>query len=255
MDAQRWFLQKVDDFSTTMMLISGTVVLIVLILIGTVLTLIGGRDEVDTAAYRPMLVSTEDIPAPPFIGWSEDDMEEPKPLGEFNTISWDQHDCNSDSRFYDRLDRLTHDVSAWSGRTFYNTGYGATLTVQLSNAKGDGAGGVQGLAEECGYITSQDGSTRREGGISQMPVDMGKFDFTSGAEWVTTYSTYNDDTLEGQSSTISVLGIRDHVTVVMTMQVKGAADNNAIRNLELVWRSQAAKLTAMKDDLAAIETA
>ena len=246
------FWKRVDEHATAKYLIPACIVIAVLAIAAITMSLAPGSKELKKDAYSSVLVDMQDIPAPPFIGWSRDDMTEPQPASHFVNYEWSNEQCREDSPAYGQLDPMINDATGWSGRSFYNTGYEAELTVQLSNSSQGSIAGINQLADNCRYVTATDDGAKIEGGVSAMDVDMRKFDFDAGGEWITTASAYVADRPAGHKSTITAIGRREGITLQMSLTVNGNVDDNAIRNLELVWRSQSAKLTAMKDDIAAI---
>lgn len=246
--ASRW--DFVDRHTDNDSLIRASVLILVLAVVGGVVWFFTGDDELDTRAYQNVVVDHADLPAPPFVGWTREELDSPLPASSFAvTDAWDQEDCRSGASGYKELDKVMTSGKALSGAKFYNAALDNTITVQLTSGHEGSFTGTSTLGAACDSMSGAEDDREYTGSIQVMPdVNFKKLGFSAGTEWVTEYSVYNGDDLEENRSTAVVLATYGQTKVQVSISIPGPMENNALRSLGLVLQMQAAKIRAMSGD-------
>lgn len=249
--ASRW--DFVDRHTDNDSLIRASVLILVLVIVGGVVWFFTDDNELDTHAYQNVVVDHADLPAPPFVGWTREELDSPLPASSFAvTEAWDQEDCRPDASGYKELDSVMTSGKALSGAKFYNAALDNTITVQLTSSHDGSFAGTSSLGAECDAMNGVDGDREYTGSIQVMPdVNFQKLGFSTGTEWITEHSVYNGDDLEESRSTAVVLASYGQTKVQVSISIPGPMENNALRSLGLVLQMQAAKIRAMSDEDAA----
>lgn len=212
----------------------------------------------DTQAYKDRLVSVNqgDLPAPPFIGWEQQGLEEPPARLEPNKAIEDVNleECTpGGNRQADVAGLVMDNATQWSGTEMYNTAYNASIRIDASNAfdRSDGRDGgldyslVDAFLHDCSYVefmqqAEDESKTVR---ITRTPMDMEPetWNMSDGRAWVETVAVSTPQGYEGATSTITTLGHGPGATLQGQLTFQGRVDDNSVNTMDLLWTAQTTK--------------
>ena len=240
----------------------GMIAVAVLVVVALVLGLVTWRlvasPKMDTLAYRDRLISVNqgDLPAPPFIGWEQQFVDEPpeelKPNKAIDNLN--NEDCTPGGKRQAQVEGLiTHNASEWSATEMYNTSYNAQIRIDASDTfdQNDGRDGgvdyglIDSYLHDCSYVeftqTVDDASKTVR--ITQKPlkVDPDAWNMRDGRAWSQTVAVSSPEGFEGTTTTITALGHGPGATLQAKMTFEGRLDNNAINQMDLLWTAQTTK--------------
>lgn len=215
--------------------------------------------ELDTLAYRDSLITVGggDLPAPPFIGWSQEFVESPperlQTSGTITNVS--NPECEPGGERQAELYGLVmENASRWSATELFNAAYNSQIRVDASDSyiKSNGLdyGVVDRWLDDCGFVSFDQGDKTIRITNKPLDVDMGVWDFSDGRAWVQTVATTTAQGFQGASSTITTLGNAPGVTLQAQLTFRGRADDNAVATMDLLWSSQAMKALQTQKDSA-----
>lgn len=215
--------------------------------------------KMDAEAYRDKLVSVNqgDLPAPPFIGWKQEYLEEPpEPLKPNDSIKEvNNEECTPGGERQAEVSGLImNEATEWSGTEMYNTAYNAQIRVDASNANVESNGldyeKVDSYLRDCSYVefvqNGEDDSRRVR--ITRKPLEVkpDAWKMKDGRAWSETIAVSTPEGFKGTSTTVSMLGHGRGATLQGQLTFEGRLDDNAVNTMDLLWTAQTAK--ALEED-------
>ena len=248
--------QKQSRFSTTTKVVIGLLVTVA-VLGGLVFTLWRSLfvQPMNPVAYRDSLISVSngDLPAPPFIGWEQEMLEEPPvPLSPAKDITnVNKAECEPGGERHRALNWLVMDQAhRWSGTELYNTAYNSHIRIDATNADAAADGldydVVDQWLTDCAFVSFDQGDRTVRITYTPLEVDMKVWGMNDGRAWVQTMSTTTPEGYQGATSTITTLGSQPGITLKADMTFRGRLDDNAVATMDLLWSAQSAKAKAVQ---------
>lgn len=212
-------------------------------------------EQMNPVAYRDSLISVSngDLPAPPFIGWEQEILEEPPvPLAPAKDITnVNKAECEPGGERHRALNWLVMDQAhRWSGTELYNTAYNSHIRIDATNANAAADGldyeVVDRWLTDCAFVSFDQGDRTVRITYTPLEVDMKVWDMNDGRAWVQTMSTTTPEGYQGATSTITTLGSQMGITLKADMTFRGRLDDNAVATMDLLWSAQSAKAKAVQ---------
>lgn len=248
--------QQVSRFSTPTKVVIGLLVAVVIVG-GLAFSLWRSlaAQPMNPVAYRDSLISVSngDLPAPPFIGWEQEMLEEPPtPLAPAKDIvNVNKPECEPGGERHRELDWLIMDQAhRWSGTELYNTAYNSHIRIDATNANVAANGldydVVDQWLTDCAFVSFDQGDRTVRITYTPLDVNMKVWDMDGGRAWVQTMSTTTPEGYQGATSTITTLGSQPGITLKADMTFRGRLDDNAVATMDLLWSAQSAKAKAVQ---------
>ena len=248
--------QRPPRFSATAKWVIGVLVAVAIIA-GLVFSLWRSLfvQTMNPVAYRDSLISVSngDLPAPPFIGWEQEMLEEPPaPLAPAKDITnVNKPECEPGGKRHRELNWLVMDQAhRWSGTELYNTAYNSHIRIDATNANAAANGldydVVDQWLTDCAFVSFDQGDRTVRITYTPLEVDMKVWGMSGGRAWVQTMSTTTPEGYQGATSTITTLGSQPGITLKADMTFRGRLDDNAVATMDLLWSAQSAKAKAVQ---------
>lgn len=205
----------------------------------------------DKEAYNDYLVQLNDgdLPAPPFIGWKQQETKPPEKLDELKDVSaLNRSECVPGGELHAAAENMIIEgAHKWSGTELVQAAYNANIRVDISDAPiKEQYNPVRDWLERCDLVefNQQDRTVRLT--HKYMPIDMReKYGLAdTGVIYAQTVSTTTPQGFQGSSSTLTALGRTDDTTLRVKLTFRGRVDDNALDTLGILWNAQVAKVLA-----------
>lgn len=202
-------------------------------------------------AYNDYLVQVNegDLPAPPFIGWKQQETAPPEKLQGIDGVSeLNRAECAPGGELHAAAENLIVDgAHKWSGTEMVQAAYNANIRVDITDAPVEkGYKPVRDWLKKCDLVEfdQQDRTVRLT--HKYLPVDMKeKYGLAdTGIIYSQTVATTTPQGFQGSSSTLTAIGRTENSTIRVKLTFRGRVDDNAIDTLGILWNAQTAKVLA-----------
>lgn len=218
--------------------------LAVSVVVGVVVAAVGGdggrRQERLTAA----VVTTADLPANLWSGWTERTMGgRPAVATPESAMSATPEQCVPGGALQGDVQTLAVSGGEWAGSDFTNIGLRARAETMLVASDRDVVTPVDKWVAACGSteVKTQEGSLTVA--LTQLPVKPAVYHLSAARVFAQTV-TPNVANAEAESTTLTAVGSTGTKILYVTLTFPGAVTNDAVSTLDTLWRAQSAKLVA-----------